>query len=63
MTDLTLFWSSAVAIITMQINDLIRGPWFFMDIFGLLFWNSIFLSAVFIIVKEYDNRERGDFCV
>ena len=39
-----------------NINDLIRGTWFYPSIYGILFWNSMGILSLICIIIDYKSQ-------
>lgn len=56
VSESEIFWIYLVVVWTANINDLIRGHWFYYSTQAVLFWNLFGVMALVGIILKYRER-------
>lgn len=48
-----MFWIVIIVVMIADINDLIRGSWFFKGLYPLILWNLMAITAYVYLISEY----------
>jgi len=58
MRDMMLPWVFLISVWSCNINDLIRGPWFFTNTQQVVFWNIYGILSLTVIILNYRDERR-----
>jgi len=58
--DLVLPYCYLIVVWLANINDLIRGKWFYGSWSAVIFWNFMGVLSIYMIIKSYRNKSLGD---
>jgi len=56
MNEATTFWVWLLAVWFVNINDLIRGEWFYHNIKSILFLNFLGILSLFGLISHYKSK-------